>query len=72
MILHKEQLRVEAHKFALNHDPYLKCQSSKLFWGLGQSDIEDLRSFVHLLREKRSSCAQPAEEWLFHFFIVNH
>ncbi|WP_338471254.1 glucoamylase family protein [Niallia sp. XMNu-256] len=64
MILSQEQLREEAHKSALNHDPHMKRKSSKLFWGLGQSDIEDLRSFVHLLREKRASCAQPAEEWL--------
>ena len=64
MILNKEQLREEAHKSALNHDPYMKRKSSKLLWSVGQSDIEDLRSFVHVLREKRSSCSQPAEEWL--------
>ena len=64
MILNKEQLREEAHKSALNHDPYMKRKSSKLLWNVGQSDIEDLRSFVHVLREKRSSCSQPAEEWL--------
>ncbi|WP_428910308.1 GH36-type glycosyl hydrolase domain-containing protein [Niallia sp. Krafla_26] len=64
MILNKEQLKEEAHKSALNHDPYMKRKSSKLIGGLGQSDIENLRSFVEVLREKRSSCAQPAEEWL--------
>lgn len=64
MILNGEQLREEAHKSALNQDPYIKRKSSRLLWGLGQSDIEDLRSFVSVLREKRSSCAQPAEEWL--------
>ena len=44
MILNKEQLREEAHKSALNHDPYMKRKSSKLLWSVGQSDIEDLRS----------------------------
>ena len=53
MILNKEQLREEAHKSALNHDPYMKRKSSKLLWSVGQSDIEDLRSFVHILREKK-------------------
>jgi cyclic beta-1,2-glucan synthetase len=64
VILNKEQLREEAHKSAMSHDPYMKRKSSKLLWNVGQSDIEYLRSFVHVLHEKRSSCSQPAEEWL--------
>lgn len=64
VILNNEQLKEEAHELALNHDPYRKRKATKRFWRINQSDIENLRSFVSQLREKRSSCSQPAEEWL--------
>lgn len=64
MILNQEQLREEAHKTALNHDPFISRKPSLQFWRENESNIENLRSFVHDLHENRSSCAQPAEEWL--------
>lgn len=64
MILNKEQLREEAHNTALSHDPFLRRKPSSQFWRANESDLENLRSFVKDLRENRSSCAQPAEEWL--------
>jgi cyclic beta-1,2-glucan synthetase len=64
MILNKEQLREEAHKAALNHDPFIRRKPSNTFWRVNESDINNLRTFVSDLREKRSSCSQPAEEWL--------
>ncbi|WML44711.1 GH36-type glycosyl hydrolase domain-containing protein [Neobacillus sp. PS3-40] len=64
MTINKEYLREEAHNSALNHDPGISPKPSKHFWRFNDSDIENLRTFVNELREKRSSCSQPAEEWL--------
>jgi hypothetical protein len=64
MILNKEQLSEEAHKSALNHDPIMTHKPSKHFWRVYESDLEKLRTFVNILREKCSSCSQPSEEWL--------
>nr|WP_318505666.1 glucoamylase family protein [Bacillus sp. T3] len=64
MILNQEQLREEAHKTALNHDPFISRKPSTRFWRTNDRDLENLRSFVKDLRENRSGCAQPAEEWL--------
>lgn len=64
MILSIEQLKEEAHKSALKHDPFIVRKAPKRFWRENQSDIENLRVFVGQLREKRPSCSQPAEEWL--------
>ena len=64
MILNKEQLREEAHKSALSHDPFISRKPSARFWRVNKSDHENLQSFVKALRETRSSCSQPAEEWL--------
>jgi cyclic beta-1,2-glucan synthetase len=64
MILNKEQLSEEAHKSALTHDPIMIHKPSKYFWRAYESDLENLRTFVNVLREKCSSCSQPSEEWL--------
>ncbi|MFB5196926.1 GH36-type glycosyl hydrolase domain-containing protein [Neobacillus sp. KR4-4] len=64
MIFNKEQLREEAHKTALTHDPYISRKKSTRFIRSNESDFEKLRNFVNDLRDNRSSCSQPAEEWL--------
>lgn len=64
MVLNIERLREEAHKSALNHDPFISRKPLNRFWRVNKSDIENLRIFIEELREKRSSCSQPAEEWL--------
>lgn len=64
MILNKEQLSVEAHKCALSHDPFIKRKPFGRFWNDHVADMEKIRTFVNQLREKHSSCSQPAEEWL--------
>ncbi len=64
MILNKEQLREEAHKLALNHDPFISRKRLTRYWKVTEADLEKLRSFVNDLREEDSTCAQPAEEWL--------
>ncbi|MGM0875246.1 MAG: GH36-type glycosyl hydrolase domain-containing protein [Bacillota bacterium] len=64
MIFNKEQLREEAHKAALSHDPFISRRPSARFLQSNNSDFEKLRSFVNDLRDNRSSCSQPAEEWL--------
>jgi cyclic beta-1,2-glucan synthetase len=64
MVLNKEQLSEEAHKSALNHDPFICKKSSNYFWRSFESDLENLRTFVNEIREKCSSCSQPSEEWL--------
>lgn len=64
MILNKEQLSVEAHKSALSHDPFIKRKPFGHFWNGHASDMEKIRAFVNQLREKHSTCSQPAEEWL--------
>lgn len=64
MIFNKEQLREEAHKAALKHDPFISRKPSARFIRSNESDLEKLRSFVNDLRDNRSSCSQPAEEWL--------
>ncbi|SMQ61055.1 Cellobiose phosphorylase [Bacillus sp. OV166] len=64
MIYNKEQLREEAHKAALRHDPFISRKPSARFLQSNESDLEKLRGFVNDLRDNRSSCSQPAEEWL--------
>ncbi|MFP5108616.1 GH36-type glycosyl hydrolase domain-containing protein [Neobacillus sp. C211] len=64
MIFNKEQLREEAHKTALTHDPFISRKTSARFLRSNESDFEKLRIFVNDLRDNRSSCSQPAEEWL--------
>jgi cellobiose phosphorylase len=64
MILSKEQLREEAHKSALNHDPFISRKPSNDFYRINESDIQTLRAFVNDLRQNNSACSQPAEEWL--------
>jgi len=59
-----EQIREEAHKSALNHDPFINRKPLNRFWRVNKSDIENLRTFIEELREKPSPCSQPAEEWL--------
>lgn len=64
MILNKEQLSVEAHKSALSHDPVIKRNPFGRFWNGHASEMEKIRAFINQLREKHSTCSQPAEEWL--------
>jgi cyclic beta-1,2-glucan synthetase len=64
MIFSKEQLRECAHKAALSHDPFLSRKPSSSFLAANEADFEKLRNFVIDLRDKPSSCSQPAEEWL--------
>jgi hypothetical protein len=64
MILSNEQLKEEAHKSALSHDPFISRKPSDDLLRLNQYDIENLRNFVSDLRQKSSACSQPAEEWL--------
>lgn len=64
MIIDKEQLRAEARKSALSHDPFIKRKPIGQFWEGHVSDMEKIRSFVSRLQEKHGTCSQPAEEWL--------
>lgn len=62
--MNREQLRQDAHKLALNHDPFMKQKSSKQLAQTITADMTSLRDFVRELNTKRLSCTQPAEEWL--------
>lgn len=64
MILHTEQLRQKAHDLALIHDACKKPWSARRLWREVAADIRSLRSFIALLQQDRTDCAQPAEEWL--------
>jgi len=64
MVLMSEQIRQEAHTLAMNHDPIILRRASKSLWKAAESDLRLLRSFAAELREHRTGCYQPAEEWL--------
>ncbi|WP_199617509.1 GH36-type glycosyl hydrolase domain-containing protein [Paenibacillus alkalitolerans] len=64
MILNNEQLRHEARQLALKHDPLVRRRPSKRLLRNLESGARMLRTFAAELRENRSDCSQPAEEWL--------
>lgn len=64
MFISDEQMKQESHKLALQHDPFMKRTSPVRLWESIESDLDRLRDFVQQLHEERSTCAQPAEEWL--------
>ncbi len=64
MILNTEQLRQKAHELALTHDPCMRRSTSKRLWRDFYADVENLRAFIHSLKDGYASCSQPAEEWL--------
>ncbi|MBD2844963.1 DUF3131 domain-containing protein [Paenibacillus sp. IB182496] len=64
MILNQEQLKEEARKLALTHDPYMRRRPSTRLWRAIEADIDELRAFVEELRSESVPCTQPAEEWL--------
>ncbi|SDY04575.1 Cellobiose phosphorylase [Evansella caseinilytica] len=64
MIFNMEKLKEQAHHSALKHDPFVSRKSSKQFWKNNERNAQKLRDFVAVLHENKTSCTQPAEEWL--------
>lgn len=64
MVLNLEQLKEKAHISALEHDPFVSRKPNKQFWMNNEKNALKLREFVKVLYEKKTSCSQPAEEWL--------
>lgn len=63
-MIYMEKLKEEAHNCALLHDPFIIRKPSKQFWNNTNLNAKKLREFVNELHEKKTSCSQPAEEWL--------
>lgn len=59
-----EKLEEQAHNSALKDDPFVSRKPSKQFWKNNDLNSHKLREFVKILHEKKTSCSQPAEEWL--------
>ena len=64
MIFNLEKLKELAHNSALKHDPFVSRKPAKQFWKENERNAQKLREFVKVLHEKKTSCSQPAEEWL--------
>ncbi|SDW93196.1 cyclic beta-1,2-glucan synthetase [Alicyclobacillus hesperidum] len=64
MILTDTELQVRAHEFALTDEIDRSRNKGAQLWPDVRRQVAQLRSFASLLEQKRSACAQPAEDWL--------
>jgi cyclic beta-1,2-glucan synthetase len=63
-MIYMDKIKEQAHNCALIHDPFIIRKASKQFFKKNDLNIQKLRDFVKVLHDKKSSCSQPAEEWL--------
>lgn len=64
MGLNHAELRAHARHYALQETLGQGRIHAKVFWTAFRHDVSRLRSFEERLLTKRTSCSQPAEEWL--------